>query len=223
MGSYDANGDISLHVDTFVAWKAMISNEERKISMKLHKLLAAIAFGAALSTFAVAKAPAKDIVDTAVGAGQFKTLTKLVTDAGLVDVLRGKGPFTVLAPTDEAFKRVPQRVLELLASDRELLKQVLTYHVISGNVKSTDLKSNMSPKTVQGENVNVHISDKGVLFNTAKVVAADIVASNGVIHVIDTVILPPTVARMLAQMESNTLVTESAKAAGSCGACTSKP
>ncbi|MFQ3667728.1 MAG: fasciclin domain-containing protein [Fimbriimonadaceae bacterium] len=190
--------------------------------MKLHKVVAALAFGAALSTFAVAKAPAKDIVDTAVGAGQFTTLTKLVTSAGLVDVLRGNGPFTVLAPNDEAFKKVPQRVLDLLASDRELLKQVLTYHVIAGSVKSTDLKNGTSAKTVQGDSVLVHVLRDGVFFNTAKVVAADIAASNGVIHVIDTVILPPTIARKVAQLEAESLVTETTKS-GSCSACTAKP
>jgi uncharacterized surface protein with fasciclin (FAS1) repeats len=137
----------------------------------------------------------KDIVDTAVAAGSFKTLVKLVKDAGLVEVLKSEGPFTVLAPTDAAFAKVPKAVLKKLAGDKNLLKSVLTYHVISGKVLSTDLKEG-SVKTVQGENVKINLHS-GAFFNKSKVVKADIMTSNGVIHVIDSVLLPPTVAAKL--------------------------
>jgi uncharacterized surface protein with fasciclin (FAS1) repeats len=148
-----------------------------------------------LGSVATAHAPKEsDIVDTAVAAGQFKTLTKLVTDAGLVDVLKGKGPFTVLAPTDKAFAKLPKALLEKVGADKELLKKVLTYHVIAGKVMSTDLKEHLQAATVQGEKVTVTLKG-GVKFNKSKVVKADINCSNGVIHVIDTVLLPPSIAK----------------------------
>ena len=137
----------------------------------------------------------KDIVDTAVAAGSFKTLVKLVKDAGLVEVLKSEGPFTVLAPTDAAFAKVPKAVLTKLAGNKALLKSVLTYHVISGKVLSPDLKEG-SVKTVQGESVKINLHG-GAFFNKSKVVKADILTSNGVIHVIDSVLLPPTVAAKL--------------------------
>lgn len=137
----------------------------------------------------------KDIVDTAVAAGSFKTLVKLVKDAGLVETLKSEGPFTVLAPTDAAFAKVPKAVLKKLAGNKELLKSVLTYHVISGKVLSTDLKEG-SVATVQGEKVKINLHG-GAFFNKSKVVKADIMTSNGVIHVIDSVLLPPSVAAKL--------------------------
>ena len=137
----------------------------------------------------------KDIVDTAVAAGSFKTLVKLVKDAGLVETLKSEGPFTVLAPTDEAFAKVPKAVLKKLAGNKALLKSVLTYHVISGKVLSTDLKEG-SVATVQGEKVKINLHG-GAFVNKSKVVKADIMTSNGVIHVIDSVLLPPTVAAKL--------------------------
>lgn len=137
----------------------------------------------------------KDIVDTAVAAGSFKTLVKLVKDAGLVETLKSEGPFTVLAPTDAAFAKVPKAVLKKLAGNKHLLKDVLTYHVISGKVLSTDLKEG-GVKTVQGENVKINLHG-GAFFNKSKVVKADIMTSNGVIHVIDSVLLPPSVAAKL--------------------------
>jgi uncharacterized surface protein with fasciclin (FAS1) repeats len=137
----------------------------------------------------------KDIVDTAVAAGSFKTLVKLVKDAGLVETLKSEGPFTVLAPTDAAFAKVPKAVLKKLAGNKALLKSVLTYHVISGKVLSTDLKEG-SVATVQGEKVKINLHG-GAFFNKSKVVKADILTSNGVIHVIDSVLLPPTVAAKL--------------------------
>ncbi len=141
----------------------------------------------------------KDIVDTAIGAGQFKTLTKLVTDAGLVDTLRGQGPFTVFAPTDKAFAKLPKSLVSRLVGDKELLTKVLTYHVVSGKVLSTDLKNHLKVKTVEGETLLVKINalSKSVKFNKSGLVKADVLASNGVIHVIDTVLVPPSVLKAL--------------------------
>ncbi|MCX7799149.1 MAG: fasciclin domain-containing protein [Fimbriimonadales bacterium] len=156
-----------------------------------------LAFGLFAIALTGARAQAKDIVDTAVGAGQFTTLVKLVQEAGLVETLKGKGPFTVLAPSDDAFKKVPKEVVDRLLADKKLLTQVLTYHVIAGKVMSSDLKNGARPKTVQGETVRVRIQGGTVQFNNAKVAKADIGASNGVIHVIDTVILPQSVMKAL--------------------------
>jgi uncharacterized surface protein with fasciclin (FAS1) repeats len=133
---------------------------------------------------------AKDIVDTAVGAGNFTTLAKLLGDAGLVETLKGPGPFTVFAPTDEAFAAVPKDVLDGLAADKTKLAAVLTYHVVAGKVMAADIKPGDVP-TVNGATVKLSAADGKVMVNDATVTTADIVASNGVIHVIDKVILPP--------------------------------
>jgi uncharacterized surface protein with fasciclin (FAS1) repeats len=133
-------------------------------------------------------AQAKDIVDTAVGAGSFKTLAAALTAAGLVDTLKGKGPFTVFAPTDEAFGKIPKADLDALLKDKAKLTAVLTYHVVSGKVMAADVKAGMV-KTVQGSDLTVTTAG-GVMVNNAKVVKTDIVADNGVIHVIDTVVMP---------------------------------
>jgi len=132
---------------------------------------------------------AADIVDTAVAAGSFKTLVKLVQDAGLVDTLKSAGPFTVFAPTDEAFAKVPAATLAGLAADKEKLKQVLTYHVVSGKVMAADVKTG-PVKTVQGSSAKLMAKSGSVMIDKAKVVKADIACDNGVIHVIDAVILP---------------------------------
>ena len=133
----------------------------------------------------------KDIVDTAVGAGNFKTLAKALTEAGLIDTLKGPGPFTVFAPTDEAFAKLPAGTVEGLLKDKEKLKAVLTYHVVSGKVMAADVSKVSSAKTVQGADLAVKASGGNVTINDAKVVTADIQCKNGVIHVIDTVLLPP--------------------------------
>jgi uncharacterized surface protein with fasciclin (FAS1) repeats len=133
----------------------------------------------------------KDIVDTAVGAGQFNTLVKLVQEAGLVDALRGEGPFTVFAPTDEAFAKLPKKQVDALLKDKEALRRVLLYHVVQGKVMASDVTKMRSAKTLQGQNINIRVRNNVVRINDAKVVKADIVCSNGVIHVIDKVILPP--------------------------------
>ena len=142
---------------------------------------------AALCASAVA-AQAKDIVDTAVAAGSFKTLATALQAAGLVDTLKGKGPFTVFAPTDEAFAKIPKADLDALLKDKAKLTAVLTYHVVSGKVMAKDVKPGMV-KTVQGGELTLATAG-GVTVNGAKVVSADVVADNGVIHVIDTVVLP---------------------------------
>jgi uncharacterized surface protein with fasciclin (FAS1) repeats len=133
---------------------------------------------------------AADIVDTAVSAGSFKTLVSLVQKAGLVDTLKGAGPFTVFAPTDEAFAKVPANVLADLGANPDKLKAVLTYHVVSGKVMAADVKTGAAP-TVNGAKINLKADGGKVMVNKANVVKADIACDNGVIHVIDSVILPP--------------------------------
>jgi uncharacterized surface protein with fasciclin (FAS1) repeats len=131
----------------------------------------------------------KTIVETAVAAGSFETLVAAVKAAGLVDVLSGEGPFTVFAPTDEAFAKLPEGTIEALLADKEKLTAVLTYHVVPGKVKAKDVMKLTSAKTVQGKELTIDTSD-GVKVDNATVVKADIEASNGVIHVIDTVLIP---------------------------------
>jgi uncharacterized surface protein with fasciclin (FAS1) repeats len=137
--------------------------------------------------------PPKDIVDTAVEAGSFTILAKALTEAGLVETLKGEGPFTVFAPTDEAFAKLPQGTIDDLLKDPEgALTDILTYHVVPGKVMSTDLTDGMMADTVQGDQLKISIAEDGtVMVNDATVTQADIQASNGVIHVIDTVLLPP--------------------------------
>lgn len=143
---------------------------------------------ALLATAMVISAQAKDIVDTAVGAGSFKTLASALGAAGLVETLKGKGPFTVFAPTDEAFAKIPKADLEALLKDKTKLTAVLTYHVVPGKVMAADVKAG-KVKTVQGSDITVTTTG-GVMVDKAKVIKTDITADNGVIHVIDTVIMP---------------------------------
>lgn len=149
----------------------------------------AIAGSALVAGTASAK---KDIVDTAVTAGTFETLVAAVSAAELVDTLKGDGPFTVFAPTDEAFAALPEGTVEtlLLPENKAQLIEILTYHVVPGKVMSTDLSDDMTAETVQGSEITIDLDD-GVKINEATVTAADIETSNGVIHVIDAVILPP--------------------------------
>ena len=130
-----------------------------------------------------------DIVDTAVAAGSFKTLAAALQAAGLVDTLKGPGPFTVFAPTDEAFAKLPAGAVDALLKDKAKLTQVLTYHVVPGRVMASDVVKLKSAKTVQGGSVDIR-SGKAVMIDGATVVQADVAASNGVIHVIDTVLMP---------------------------------
>jgi len=138
-----------------------------------------------------AQAPTKDIVETAIAAGSFKTLATALGAAGLVETLKGKGPFTVFAPTDEAFAKLPAGTLDKLLADKEQLKQILLYHVVAGDVSAAQASKLSSARTVQGADIRIHAMGGGVMINDAKVATADVRASNGVIHVIDTVILPP--------------------------------
>jgi uncharacterized surface protein with fasciclin (FAS1) repeats len=136
--------------------------------------------------------PSKDIVDTAVSAGSFKTLTTALEAAGLVETLKGKGPFTVFAPTDEAFAKLPEGTLKslLMPANKQKLKAILTYHVVAGNVKAADVIKLSSVKTLNGQSVTIKVVGGNVLINGATVVKADIAATNGTIHVIDTVLMP---------------------------------
>ncbi len=134
----------------------------------------------------------KDIVDTAVSAGSFKTLTAALKAAGLVETLKGKGPFTVFAPTDEAFAKLPAGTVESLLepANKQKLTNILTYHVVAGNVKAADVIKLSSAKTLNGQSVTIKVVGGKVLINGATVVNADIAAKNGTIHVIDTVLMP---------------------------------
>ena len=131
----------------------------------------------------------KDIVDTAVAAGSFKTLVAAAQAAGLVDALKSKGPLTVFAPTDEAFGKLPEGTVEALLQDKDKLAAILKYHVVAGKVMAADAAKLKSAKTLQGGEIKIDATD-GVKINNAKVVAADVATSNGVIHVIDTVLIP---------------------------------
>ena len=171
----------------------MITTANRVSSLRR---LRAVGSLVALSVVALAAAPvarAADIVDTAVAAGSFNTLVAAVKAAGLVEALKGPGPLTVFAPTDEAFAKLGKATIDdlLKPENKDKLKGILLYHVVSGKVMSADIKTTLSPATLQGATIKVVPSAAGVTVNNAKVIKADVGASNGVIHVIDTVILPP--------------------------------
>ena len=169
------------------------SNLEKDILM-LRNTVFALAAMTLTSTAALAGSYGnkKDIVDTAVEAGTFETLVAAVSAAELVDTLKSEGPFTVFAPTDAAFSALPEGTVEMLLmpENKDQLIAVLTYHVVPGKVMSTDLSDDMTATTVQGSDIMIDLDD-GVKINAATVTAADIETSNGVIHVIDAVILPP--------------------------------
>jgi len=163
-----------------------------KPMLNLKKLVAPVLVAVALVAWAVIPAPAdthQDIVDTAVSAGQFNTLAKALSEAGLVETLKGTGPFTVFAPTDEAFAKLPAGTLEALLKDKAKLTAVLTYHVVPGKVTAADVVKLTEATTVQGQSIKINTMG-GVMVNDAHVVKTDVMASNGVIHVIDKVILP---------------------------------
>jgi uncharacterized surface protein with fasciclin (FAS1) repeats len=165
----------------------MMTKEAKPMRTTLLATATAILVGGA----ALAGGMKKDIVDTAVGAGDFTTLVAAVDAAGLVETLKGEGPFTVFAPTDAAFAALPEGTVATLLepANKDQLVAILTYHVVPGKVMSTDLSDGMTAATVQGGDITVDLSD-GVKINGATVTAADIETSNGVIHVIDAVILP---------------------------------
>lgn len=152
-------------------------------------LLASLA-AIALTFGSFAHAAEKDIVDTAVAAGKFNTLAKALGAAELVDALKGEGPFTVFAPTDEAFSKLPEGTIQELLNNKEKLKQILLYHVVSGKVTAEKVMTVDSAETLSGKSVNVKTKNGKVYINDAQVIQADIMTSNGVIHVIDTVLIP---------------------------------
>ena len=162
-----------------------------KVALSLLAATALVATPAAAQmTNDYAKKPSMDIVETAVAAGQFTTLAKALGAAGLVDALKGAGPFTVFAPTDAAFAKLPAGTVEALLQDKERLTAVLTYHVVSGKVTADQVVTLSSAKTLNGKAVGIKVKDGTVMVDNATVVKADVMASNGVIHVIDSVILP---------------------------------
>jgi len=155
-------------------------------------LLAVLAVCLAVSGVAFAghhETPSRDLVDTAVAAGTFQTLAAALEAADLVDTLKGEGPFTVFAPTDEAFAKLPEGTVEALLADKEQLTRILTYHVVSGEVTSDQVAGLSNAVTVEGGELSIDASS-GVRINDATVIQADVRASNGIIHVIDTVLLP---------------------------------
>jgi uncharacterized surface protein with fasciclin (FAS1) repeats len=153
--------------------------------------VAALAVAASAPAGAEATSQQKNLVQTAVAAGQFKTLAMLVTKAGLARTLAQKGPYTVFAPTDAAFARVPKATLNALLADKAKLRAVLLYHVVAGKVTSAKVADLSSAKTANGQSVRVRIKGKSVFVNNAKVTKADVMASNGVIHVVNRVLIPP--------------------------------
>ena len=154
----------------------------------MNRTITSLVVGAALAVSSTVAMAAKDIVDTAVAAGNFKTLVTAVKAAGLVETLKSKGPFTVFAPTDEAFAKIPKADLDALLKDKAKLAAVLTYHVVPAAVMAKDVKAG-EVKTVNGQTIKI-TTDNGVMVNNAKVIKTDVAASNGVIHAIDTVLMP---------------------------------
>ena len=191
---YVSNSLLLLRVASVTANQGHTQTYGAHMNFKIGKLAAVTAtvIGLALGS-ASAFSANKDIVDTAVEAGQFKTLAAALGAAGLVDTLKGSGPFTVLAPTDEAFAKLPAGTVEnlLKPENKAKLTEILTYHVVDGNVMAADVVKLSEAKALNGMMVKVKVSGDTVMINDATVTSTDIAASNGVIHVIDTVLLPP--------------------------------
>lgn len=152
----------------------------------------ALMLGVLASALPATAGSGKDIVDTAVSDGNFKTLVAAIQAAGLAETLNSKGPFTVFAPTDEAFNKLPAGTVETLLKpeNKEKLRSILLYHVVAGNVTAAKVMKMSSAKTLDGQELNLMFNDGTVMVNDAKVIKADVMASNGVIHVIDTVLIP---------------------------------
>jgi transforming growth factor-beta-induced protein len=161
--------------------------------VKLFSVLMVIALFGVLASSALAAPPAQkmDIVDTAVADGRFKTLATALTAAGLIDTLKGPGPFTVFAPTDDAFAKLPAGTLDKLLADKKALTDILLYHVVKGKVMAADVVKLKSADTVLGKPVMIKVDGNKVMINESQVIITDIETSNGVIHVIDTVLIPP--------------------------------
>jgi uncharacterized surface protein with fasciclin (FAS1) repeats len=170
-----------------------VKTKSKRLGVLAMAVMTGIAFAISLSASAAPKpAPAKDIVDTAVAAGSFKTLAAALQAAGLIDTLKGPGPFTVFAPTDEAFAQLPPGTVTSLLepANKEKLTAILTYHVVPGRVMAAQVVKMNSAKTVNGQTISISASGGTVMVNNAKVVKTDIICSNGVIHVIDAVLMP---------------------------------
>jgi uncharacterized surface protein with fasciclin (FAS1) repeats len=162
----------------------------------MNKFVSLLLVVAALVASTAATAPAqprqsRDLMQTAVAAGQFKTLARLLTRAGLVGALEKPGPYTVFAPTDAAFAKVPKKTLDGLLADKAKLKAVLLYHVIPGKVTAANVVKLSSAKTLEGKKVRIKVAGSNVFVNTAKVTTPDVIATNGVIHVVNRVLIPP--------------------------------
>ena len=157
--------------------------------MKFSKFVSTLGIVATTAVASATMAAEKDIVDTASSAGSFNTLVVAIQKAGLVETLKGDGPFTVFAPTDAAFAKIPQAQLEAILGDKAMLTKILTYHVVAGKVMAADVKAGPA-KSVEGDNITITIANGGVMVDKANVVKTDIAASNGVIHVIDSVMIP---------------------------------
>ena len=176
-------------VTIFNVIKSAVKDKKEKYMKRMTLVVAAIALA---GTTAFAGSGRKDIVDTAVAAGSFKTLAAALQAADLVDTLKGKGPFTVFAPTDAAFAKLPAGTVEnlLKPENKEKLRSILTYHVVPGAVRAAQVVKLTSAETANGQSLSIKAGKDGVKVNDARVVRTDIAASNGVIHVIDTVLLP---------------------------------
>lgn len=159
--------------------------------MGVSLLTVAVATGVGIFAFAAEPTQKKDIVDTAASVKDFSTLVTAVKAAGLVEALKGEGPFTVFAPTNEAFKKIPKEQLDALLKDKEALTAVLTYHVVPGKVMAADVVTLTEADTLQGDRVKIAVKDGEVWINNAKVIKTDVMCTNGVIHVLDGVLLPP--------------------------------
>lgn len=159
-------------------------------SIRIALAVLALASVATTGIASSAAAQERDIVQTAAAAGSFKTLTKLVKRAGLAGTLKQPGPYTVFAPTDAAFAKLPERKLDALLSSKAKLKAVLLYHVAAGRLAAADVVERSSVKTLNGKRVRVRVEDENVFLNRAKVTTPDVMASNGVIHVINRVLIP---------------------------------
>jgi uncharacterized surface protein with fasciclin (FAS1) repeats len=158
---------------------------------RVHRIVTAAAAAVTLAAAQPARAQDRDIVETAVAAGSFTTLAKALTAAGLVETLKGAGPFTVFAPTDEAFAKLPAGALDKLLADRAQLRRVLLYHVVPGRVPAAEVVKLTSAKTAAGPSAKVMMHGAAPMIDGANVVKTDVAASNGIIHVIDAVLMPP--------------------------------
>ena len=163
----------------------------KKTALLLVIVVAALAAAPLGSTAGGSTRASGDLVATATAAGKFTTLTMLLKRAGLVSALKQPGPYTVFAPTDAAFKKVPKKTLKALLANKAKLKAVLLYHVVSGKVTAADVVKLHSAKTLNGKKVRIHVANSTVFVKNAKVVKADVMATNGVIHVVNRVLIPP--------------------------------